>query len=520
MFLTKPTSLANNINLARGLFVLFGCVLAGLSVTKYYSLHSSGFDLGLFIWNISNVIHEKGRLFFGHSQPLMIVYSSIYNILPDTLGPPALLTLQAFTLALPILWIWPTFGALPTFAYILNFGVWYNALFDFHFDHLAIPILFVFFLSTERDRHYKAVFAGLFLLLIKEPFALQTAACGLYLLFIKRWVGSGIFLLVTGLVYFFFSVKFLIPYPNLGEPGGFSSSAFSWLGSNIIEMILFILSHPLQILSEIILNPGKRYYLFVVFGAIAFVGLLRPAPLIVALPIMSIALLSKTDNFSGVTFHYTAGLIAPLILSFSKGLPVAQSIWDKFKFPRNLLPILIMGGILFVHIRHSPSPISRIFWDKESWHYSYKTYMPTKRDEMIRDAIELYLPINKEVVVTAQNTVNLGKVAHRHNYLIFPLGVLKATELPDWSKLGFRHFWDFVQDASEHFAPRVNVLAEYVILDLKRPWFLMDQGCIWSDGKCKNNQEFEKKFLDLVEQSRKLFSTVFEEDAFIILKRR
>lgn len=449
----------------------------------------------------------------------MIVYSSIYNILPDTLGPPALLILQAFALALPVKWIWNAYGSLPALAYMLNFGVWYNALFDFHFDHLAIPILFVFFLSTERDQHYKAIFSGFFLLLVKEPFALQTAACGLYLLFIKRWIGSGILLLVTGIGYFYFSVKFLIPYPNLGAPGGFSSSAFSWMGSDIIEMSLFILSHPLEILSEILFTPGKRYYIIVVFGSIALVGFLRPAPLIVALPILGIALLSKSENYSGVAFHYTAGLIAPLIISFSKGLPVAKGIWSKFKLPRNLLPILIILGMLYIHVWHSPSPISLKFWDKKSWNYSYKAYLPTKRDGMIKDAIEQYIPKNKEVVVTSQNTVNLGRVADRKYYLIFPLGVLKPTELPYWSKLSLRNFWEFIQDASEHAPPRENVLAEYVILDLKRPWFLMDQGCAWSAGKCKNDQDFVKQFLDLVQQSKKLFNIVFEEDEFIILKR-
>lgn len=449
----------------------------------------------------------------------MIAYSSIYYILPGQLGPPVLLTLQAFALALPVKWIWKNCGSLPALAYMLNFGVWYNALFDFHFDHLAIPILFVFFISTERNQHYKAVFAGLFLLLIKEPFALQTAACGLYLLLIKRWLGSGTLLLVMGIGYFYFCTKFLIPYSSLGAPSGIDSPAFSWLGNNIIEIGLFILSNPLEILSEILLTPRKVYYLLVVFGAIAFVSLLRPAPLIIALPILGIALLSKTTNYSSVTFHYTAGLIAPLIISFSKGLPVAKNIWKNLKLPQPWLPFLILGSMMLIHLLLSPSPISLKFLSKTDWNYGYKAYIPTKRDAMIKNAIERYLPKNKEVVVSTQNSLNFGSVSNRHYPLIFPLGVIKATELPDWSKSNFRRFWGFVKNTSEHSIPIVNVVAEYAILDLKRPWFLMDKGCSWSDGKCKNNQEFEKQFLDIVKQTRELFYTVFEKDGFIILKR-
>ena len=60
--------------------------------------------------------------------------------------------------------------------------------------------------------------------------------------------------------------------------------------------------------------------------------------------------------------------------------------------------------------------------------------------------------------------------------------------------------------------------ADYVVLDLKRPWFLMDQGCDWHEGKCRN-EEAARKFLGWVEKTKLYYSAIFEEDGFMILRR-
>ena len=67
-------------------------------------------------------------------------------------------------------------------------------------------------------------------------------------------------------------------------------------------------------------------------------------------------------------------------------------------------------------------------------------------------------------------------------------------------------------------------LADYVILDLKKPWFFISENgyllsCHWVEGKCRNAKNFEEKFLHLVDTTTKVFETIYNNDQFIILKR-
>ena len=81
-------------------------------------------------------------------------------------------------------------------------------------------------------------------------------------------------------------------------------------------------------------------------------------------------------------------------------------------------------------------------------------------------------------------------------------------------------FLKYVVQGNLDVKPFEKYLADYIILDLKRPWFIADRGCHWLRGRCLNDLAFEKEFLGLVESSNKYFKIVFESDGFMILKRR
>ena len=49
-----------------------------------------------------------------------------------------------------------------------------------------------------------------------------------------------------------------------------------------------------------------------------------------------------------------------------------------------LFYVLLFGWILFGHIMMSPSPISRLFWSDKVWSYSWRAYVPTERDAMMK----------------------------------------------------------------------------------------------------------------------------------------
>ena len=571
-----------------------GSFLFLLPIAKTFSLNSTLLDLGIFeslLYRIGNN-HDWQAAFFGHAHWFAFPFGWLYGLLPLPLAPYALVGLQAIILLLPAFWFYKRFGSFAAFAYISYYPLWANAHFDFHFDHLAVPLLLGFYWALLDRRIGWAVLCATLVMFVKEPFALQTAGCGVLLilgLFKGKciWTTSetppsnrclaigGIWLIFAGLSYFYFVTNYVASYFDFDDAGlKLGNGPFGWLGNTPNEIIQTIITSPHLILGDIISTPGKLTYLNVVFNLLASISLLRPVFLIPALPLLTISMLSHLPNFYSISNHYTAGLIIPVTIAFVYGLPRAEKIiewifvkvcisWaainDKYtkiypgvlsnlKGPSYSLPsliesrpgllrkvgitfktiegrnrifyVLLFSWILAGHIWYSPSPISRLFWSDQAWAYNWNSYLPTKRDEMMKEAMKKYVPLDYHVSVTTQNTVNTGHLAHRKIYLPFPLNIAEPHPMMDWSSRTWEGFWEFVRTGYKSPDIRLNQFADYVVLDLKRPFFLIDQGCQWIDGECRNNKSMEKKFLEWVVKTENFYNKIFENDGFIIFHRK
>ena len=510
------------------LVIFFIFLLSLLSVLKYWSLHSSLADLG-FLTRSMQAIELGGfqELFSVHAKPLLIFYYGLYSLLDPPLFNVVVLCFQAIFLAMPAYYLLKKFGRLTVLAYILFFPLWFNALFDFHLDHLSVPLLLTFFLFAHSGRIGFAFIFAITLALVKEPFALQTGMCGIYLLAINLKSGLNLKLylysfglIIFGFGYFFVINQLIIPlYSNeIDFSIGLQSEAFAYLGANFGEAILYLFTNPLQIIVDILYTPGMIIYLVALFGALGFISLLKPAPLLIALPILAISLLSQNESYYGLGHHYTAGLIAPMIFSFIGGLPKANYFWNRaglvwYRLTRLTLPIpcfklFLVMWLILAHIALAPSPIGRLFWSDKIWAYSYKAYIPSKRDTMIKEAITKFIPTDSDVVTSVQNNINWWPLLQRHHFFLFPQGVSEAQRAPFFEK----KLW--ITKVS--WRP---LTADFVVLDLKRPWFLVDKGCNWLYGKCEDKKN-AKEYLRWVDKTRKLMEIVFEKDGFIILKKR
>jgi len=224
--------------------------------------------------------------------------------------------------------------------------------------------------------------------------------------------------------------------------------------------------------------------------------------LIPALPILGISLLSKNHLYYGFGHHYTAGLIAPLVVGFALAIPRAMGLWQRVGLKRKGFWVCVFLCLISSHVLVSTSPLSRLFWTNKVPQYGYKAYIPTERDRMIKRALEEQIPADADVAVCVQNTVNFSYLAERKYYLLFPDGVVEPLMHPDLGKRG----------------QLMPVFADYVVLDLKRPWFLGDKGCDWYWGGCQND-EMAEKFMEWVERTKRRFRVVFEQDDFMIFKR-
>ena len=83
------------------IYLVVFILLSTMAVLRYYSLHSTVYDMGLFINNfymISEGYWE--RLFLSHIQPLGFFWSLLYEILPTYLVPIFILLGQVLLLTL------------------------------------------------------------------------------------------------------------------------------------------------------------------------------------------------------------------------------------------------------------------------------------------------------------------------------------------------------------------------------------------------------------------------------------
>jgi len=482
-------------------------------IAKYYSLHSTFYDLGVFVNQLYKLssYEELSLLFAGHAHPYLKIYSYIFSVVPKNYAVISLLAIQSLSLLLPVIWLIKYYSVMFAVVYLLYFPLWFNLLNDFHLDHLAVPMLFAFFILVEKKHYILSFVVVILLVFVKEPFALQAVACGVYLIIfsnsyerVRVYLGLG--LIVFGFSYFHIVIDVVFPvFTNYN--GRLDSAAFSWLGSNTFEVIYFIVTHPLQIINQIFFPSEKIIYIIALFGSLGFISLLYPKPLLVAIPVLFISLVSTNPSHYGVGNHYTAGLIAPIIYSFIYGLARAQHYFSTINFTKKIFLPTVLLGVFIAHVVLSPSPVSRLFWIDKIWSYNYKAYFETDRTKMIKDSIELLIPKDPGVSVSVQNSLNWETLVIRDCSFVFPYGVIAENHY-DGS------FNDICMGDREDFV----LAADYVVLDLKRPWFVYDKGCTWLYGKC-DDEVVEFEYKKWVKYTKKIMKTVFEKDGFLILKR-
>ena len=106
----------------------------------------------------------------------------------------------------------------------------------------------------------------------------------------------------------------------------------------------------------------------------------------------------------------------------------------------------------------------------------------------------------------------------RKVFRIFPYGAAEKSKYYT-QRLTFHQLTEFMRTGKTHRVHIENKFADFVVLDLKRPWFNGGQACEWVSDKCKGGTGFENSFMELIEKTKKNFEVIFKQDEFIILQR-
>ncbi len=316
------------VAVAAGLWAGF---VGQLAVSRHMNLMTNAFDLGYVsqaLWydghgepfrfttiqgvstileglDPARILHPHWLLAF-HVEPALLLLAPVYSIWSD---PRPLLWIQAAVLAAGALAVAPLAGrliggklAMLAFglAYLLAPGLEGAALSDFHMVAIGAALLMagLWLLETGRPRWALACLA--LTVLSREDGALAVAGIGVALLVgrpERRRLGLGLAagagawaLICFGIVEPFFS----------GGASAFSGR-YAWLAHNPLALVSWLASGDV------------RAYLGLQLLAAGVVGLLAPAELLAAVPLVAINALSAFEWMRSGGGHYSA-LLVPLLL--------------------------------------------------------------------------------------------------------------------------------------------------------------------------------------------------------------
>lgn len=331
--------------------------LANMDQTLWYTLNGHFFQFRL--------PDEFVSRFSVHADIILILLSPLYLFWNDV---RALLVSASFFLAL---------GAIPvyllakkllkqkipalilSFAYLLNPGMQWTNIYDFHAVSLAIPLLLAAFYSAYiKNWRWYIVWTAL-AILTKEDISLNIALMGVLIGLVYKEYRIGITTFVIGIVWFISMVTVVMPH--------FSPNNIHWALDKITGRVENPLTQsvlqnlePSKFIATFITNSTSIEYYKLLLKPFAYVPLIGFPWLLMGAPALAINIIRGTTS---VTFHYDSGIIHAIVIASIYGfyylnkmlhtLPIKKTT-EKGIF--TLFSFLFILIALRVNYHYSPLP--------------------------------------------------------------------------------------------------------------------------------------------------------------------
>jgi uncharacterized membrane protein len=395
---------------------------AALSALRHEAFVTGRFDLGNMVQAVWSTAHgdplrmtdlhgdQISRL-AAHVDPILVAFAPLWWIWPS---PHLLLVAQACAVAL---------GAIPVFllarkhlgssraalgfglAYLLYPATGWLTLNEFHPVALATPLLLFAFWYLDEDRLLPFTLCAVAAAACKEEIALVVAGFGIwYALAHKRWL-AGAAIATAGGAWALVAIAVVIPHYNAGAESDFYGR-YSEVGGSAGGILKTAFTHPLRIV-ETALSARDLHYLLDLVAPLAALCLLAPLVLVAALPELAINLLSSTTTQTSIHFHYTAGLIPPLMV----GAIFGAKRLSRWAFP---VAAAIVVAALVGNYRLGPIPGWRHVPGGQK--FQATAARVTVHDRIADRALRL---IPGQAVVSATNTLG-AHLSARTRVLSFP----------------------------------------------------------------------------------------------------
>jgi uncharacterized membrane protein len=401
---------------------------AALSVLRQKAFFTGRFDMGNMVQAVWSTAHghplrmtdlhgdQISRL-AAHVDPILVVFAPLWWIWPS---PQLLLVTQAIALglgALPIFWLarkhlGSARAALGfACAYLLYPATGWLALNEFHPVALATPLLLFAFWFLDEDRLLPFALCAVAASLCKEEIALVVAGFGIWYAVAHRRRRAGSVIAGLGLAWGIVAIAVVIPHFNDGQSSDFYGR-YSEVGGSPGGIVKTAFTHPLRI-AEAAFSGRDLHYLWQLTMPLALLFVLAPLVLVAALPELAINLLSATTTQTSIHFHYTAGLIAPLVVA---------AVLGAARLRRWAVPVaaVIVLAALVGNYRLGPIPGWRHVPGGQD--FQATSARVTDHDRIAERALQL---IPDDAVVSATNSLG-AHLSARRRFLSFPF-LLEAT---------------------------------------------------------------------------------------------
>ena len=387
----------------------------GRSVLRNHAFETGRFDLGNMVQAVWSTAHGHPLRVTGlhgkqisrlaaHVDPILVLFAPLWRIWPS---PDMLLVAQAVAVAA---------GAFPVFAlarkhlsseraalgfafvYLLLPAVEWLTLNEFHPVALACPLLLFAFRYLDDDRLVPFAVFALLAAAAKEEVALVVAGFGVWYGIARRRQEAGAAVVAAGAAWFAVAVGVVVPHFNHGSTSSFYSR-YRDVGGSPGGVLRTAVTHPGRLLGKAFDERGLRY-LADLAVPLAGLFLLAPLLLVAALPELALNLLSDTKTQQSIHFHYTAGLIPPLVVA---------SVLGAARLARGSRRRAVAISVLAVAVALGANVwLGALF----------KGYVSVSRHDRIATRALRLIPPN--AVVSATNTLG-AHLSARRRILSFPL---------------------------------------------------------------------------------------------------
>ena len=463
-------------------FLILSTIFSVISVGKYLALNSTYFDLGQIIRNLNLIFFEKEYHHIISSFSVIKIFLAQIFFFSEKYTVYILLISQSIILSCPLLFFKDKYfynAKYLRWLYITHFSVWYFAIFDFHVDVFIIPLYCLFFYFFLKKKYNNCLIVSVLFLTIKDIYIIQ-AAILIFILYLTKKNRYYLYISFSYLLFFLLVVLYIQP-ETLRE---FSSYEY-FQCENFASCLEFKLGNFNLDYEKF--DIKKFLFIFVILFSFITISYQNNKIIYLILPFILLVIFTNKQNYYSINTHYVLSFMFPLFLCAIKNNN--KKILTSFDFIiKNKYFLMI---IIIFNLSLSPLFFSLPFFEKYFSSYSYKVYISSERSEIIKNKIKQYIPTDKSYSISTQNNLIFDQLILRPKVFSFPEKV-------------------------EYEIKQDKVLqADYVLIDLKRRPFLIDDTCNYVKGSC-SDINFETKYLTYIENLSFNYDILYEYDGFKI----